>query len=144
MFSFIRFQMGRFKGKRTKHRYLTNKKKNKTNLWRGKEIQDVVQSPFKSPSKKKPKYSLSPYRAIGSSPQSKIYTPKGKFGFPKKKNIKTGTKSKVLRPVDKTTVMSSKSKSFRYLVLVKFVLFNIDYTYCDENHMVEEMCISHQ
>ena len=88
------------------------------------------------------------YRAIGSSPQkticSKIYTPKGKFGFPKKKNIKTGTKSKVLRPVDKTTVMSSKSRSYRYLVLVKFVLFNINYTYCDENHMVEEMCISHQ
>ena len=60
--------------------------------------------------------------------------------FPKKKNIKTGTKSKVLRPVDKTTVMSSKSKCYRYLVLVKFVLFNIDYTYCDENHMVEEIC----
>ena len=145
MFSFIRFQMGRFKGKRTKRRYLMNKK---TYLWRGQEIQDVVQGPFKSPSKKKPKYSSSPYRAIGSSPQkticSKIYTPKGKFGFPKKKNIKTGTKSKVLRPVDKTTVMSSKSKSYRHLVLVKFVLFNIDYTYCDENHMVEEMCISHQ
>ena len=120
----------------------------KTYLWRGQEIQDVVQSPFKSPSKKKPKYSPSPYRAIGSSPQkticSKIYTLKGKFGFPKKKNIKTGTKSKVLRPVDKTTVMSSKSKSYRYLILVKFVLFNIDYTYCDETHMVEEMCISHQ
>ena len=147
MFSFIRFQMDRFKGKRTKRRYLTNKKK-KTYLWRGQEIQDVFQSPFKSPSKKKPKYSPSPYRAIGSSHQkticSKIYTPKGKFGFPKKKNIKTGTKSKVLRPVDKTTVISSKSKSYRYLVLVKFVLFNIDYTYCDENHMVEEMCISHQ
>ena len=145
MFSFIRFQMGRFKGKRTKRRYLMNKK---PYLWRGQEIQDVVQSPFKSPSKKKPKYSSSPYRAIGSSPQkticSKIYTAKGKFGFPKKKNIKTGTKSKVLRPVNKTTVMSSKSKSYRYLVLVKFVLFNIDYTYCDENHMVEEMCISHQ
>ena len=85
MFSFIRFQMDRFKEKRTKRRYLTNKK---TNLWRGQEIQ--------------------------------------------------------LRPVDKATVMSSKSKSYRYLVLVKFVLFNIDYTYCDENHMVEEMCISHQ
>ena len=117
MFSFIRFQVGQFKGKRTKRRYLTNKK---TYLWRGQEIQDVVQSPFKSPSKKKPKYSSSPYRAIGSSPQktlcSKIYTPKGKFGFPKKKNIKTGTKSKVLRPVDKTTVtvMSSKSKSYHY------------------------------
>ena len=64
--------------------------------------------------------------------------------FLRRKNIKTGTKSKLLRPVDKTTVMSSKSKSYRYLVLVKFVLFNIDYTYCDENHMVEEMCISHQ
>ena len=89
--------MGRFKGKRTKHRYLTNKK---SYLWRGQEIQDVVQSPFKSPSKKKPKYSSSPYRAIGPSPQKticpKIYTPKGKFGFPKKKNIKTGTESKVL------------------------------------------------
>ena len=125
MFSFIRFQMGHFKGKRTKRRYLTNIK---PYLWRGQEIQDVAQSPFKSLSKKKPKYSSSPYRAIGSSPQkticSKIYTPKGKFGFPKKKNIKTGTKSKVhvLRPVDKTTVMSSKSKSYRYLVLVKFVL----------------------
>ena len=111
MFSIIRFQMGRFKGKRTKRRYLMNKK---PYLWRGQEIQDVVQSPFKSPSKKKPKYSSSPYRAIGSSPQntlcSKIYTPKGKFGFPKKKHIETGTKSKVLRPVDKTTVMSSKSK----------------------------------
>ena len=41
--------------------------------------------------------------------------------FLRRKNIKTGTKSKVLRPVDKTTVMSSKSKSYRYLVLVKFV-----------------------
>ena len=126
MFSFIRVQMGRFKGKRTKRRYLTNKK---PYLWRGQEIQDVVQSPFKSSSKKKPKYSSSPYRAIGSSPQkticSKIYTPKGKFGFSKKKNIKTGTKSEVLRPVDKTTVMSSKSKSCRYLVLVKFVLFDM-------------------
>ena len=37
--------MGRFKGKRTKRRYLTNKK---PYLLRGQEIQDAVQSPFKS------------------------------------------------------------------------------------------------
>ena len=102
--------MGRFKGKRTKRRYLTNKK---PHLWRGQGIQDVVHSPFKSPSKKTPKYSSSPYRAIGSSPQKticpKIYTPKGKFGFPKEKNRKTRTKSKVLNPYTSTPKKSKRS-----------------------------------
>ena len=122
MVSFIRFQMVRFKGKRTKRRYLTNKK---PYLWHGQEIQDVVQSPFKSPSKKKPKYSSSPYRAIGSSPQKticpKIYTPKGKFGFPKKKNIKTWTKSKVLSPYTSTPKKSKRS------------LIMIDHSYAQAN-----------
>ena len=110
-FSFIRFQMGRFKGKRTKRRYLTNKK---PYLWRGQEIQDIVQSPFKSPSKKKPKYISSPYELLVHHPKRqlqcpKIYTPKGKFGFPKKKNIKTGTKSKVLSPYTSTPKISKRS-----------------------------------
>ena len=122
MFSFIRFQMSRFKGKRTKCHYLTNKK---IYLWRGQDIQDVVQSPFKSSSKKKPKYSSSPYRAIGSSLQKticpKIYTPKGMFGFPKKKNIKTGTKSKVLSPYTSTPKKSKRS------------LIMIDHSYAQAN-----------
>ena len=46
--------------------------------------------------------------------------------------------------VNKTTVTSKKSKSYRYLVLSKFVWFNIDYIYCHENHMVEEICIYYQ
>ena len=51
----------------------------------------------------------------------KIYTPKGKFGFPKKKNIITGTKSKVLSPYT-----STQKKSKRSLIM-------IDHSYAQAN-----------
>ena len=72
----------------------------------------TVQSPFKSPVKKKPKCSSSPRKTIGS----KIHTPKGKFQFPKKvgspmnKHSKLGTpKSKVPRLFSSTPKKSKRS-----------------------------------
>ena len=103
--------MGRFKGKRTKRRYLTNKKKHISGVDRKSKTLSRVRSNHHL--RKSQKYSSSPYRAIGSSPQKticpKIYTPKGKFGFPKKKNIKAGTKSKVLSPYTSTPKKSKRS-----------------------------------
>ena len=113
-FFLVHFQMGRFKGKRGKSLFLS-----RTKPWfyrrRRQNLQDfvqTVQSPFKSPVKKKPKCSSSPRKTTGS----KIHTPKGKFQFPKKvgspmnKHSKLGTpKSKVPRLFSSTPKKSKRS-----------------------------------
>ena len=104
--------MGRFKGKRAKRLFLANKKPSVYQRHRQK-VQDVTQSPFKSPVKKKPKQNASPYKAN----LSKIRSPKGKYSFPKvvtpqNKRLRIRTpKSKVGFPN-----MSTPKKSKRKLI----------------------------
>ena len=114
--------MGRFKGKRAKRRYLTNKK---PYLWRGQEIQDVVQSPFISPSKKSQNTVPHPIEQLVHHPKRQFVLKsihrKESSDFLKRKNIKTGIKSKVL-----SLYTSTPKKSKRSLIM-------IDHSYAQAN-----------